>query len=146
MTRHLVSTVPIGWDTLGTDLLDRTPDNLRAALTAGIEYPSTDLDDLITPDGSPPPRIAVTSGESLGATWGYVLHPEGIEVIAATEHNRGPLVGWDTHPLSRISDSPARWTPGQPAPVITPPPVPRLTTSATDTTGSTLPSHRAARR
>ncbi|MFJ4688881.1 hypothetical protein [Streptomyces sp. NPDC088789] len=146
MTRHLVSTVPIGWDILGTDLLDRAPDPLRAALTGGVEYPSSSLADFITPDGAPPQRMTVTPGEFFGAQWGYVLHPEGIEVIAATEHGRGPLVGWDTHPLSRVSVSPARWTPGQPPPVITPSPVPRLTTIATAQSGSTAPSRRATRR
>ncbi|MGW3659840.1 hypothetical protein ACWD6R_31180 [Streptomyces sp. NPDC005151] len=41
------------------------------------------LDNLITPDGSPPTRMSVTESTAAGQdlAWGYVLHPHGIEVI-----------------------------------------------------------------
>ncbi|GAA2254823.1 hypothetical protein GCM10010232_50050 [Streptomyces amakusaensis] len=145
MTRHLIDDVPVGWSTLGTDLLDGAPEQIRTALTLHGEYPSSGLDDLITLDGSPPERMTVTPETTEGLDWGYILRPEGIEVISLREYTRGPLVGWDTDPLSRISDAPARWVPGWPAPIAAPRPAPRLTTTAPAAADSG-PQRAAARR
>lgn len=60
MTRHLIDDVAVGWDELGTDLLDDAPPALVNALTGGEHWPSRTLDHLVTPDGSPPVRMSVT--------------------------------------------------------------------------------------
>ncbi|MFI1890232.1 hypothetical protein [Streptomyces jumonjinensis] len=146
MTRHLVDDVPVGWSNLGTDLLDGAPDQARTALARHGEFPSSGLADLITPDGSPPERMTVAPETTGGLNWGYILRPEGIEVIALREYTRGPLVGWDADPLSRISGTPTRWVPGRPAPVVTPRPAPRLTTTAPAATADSVPQRPAARR
>ncbi|MFH9084191.1 hypothetical protein [Streptomyces sp. NPDC017673] len=65
--------------------------------------------------------------------WGYVLRPEGIEVISVPHADAGPVIGWDTDPRTRFSDHPAHW----PAP--TPSPVPTSTR-----TGGTPQTARAA--
>ncbi|MFF3556158.1 hypothetical protein ACFYXL_22450 [Streptomyces tsukubensis] len=145
MARHLVDDVTVGWSTLGTDLLDEAPDPIRAALSRHGEYPSSGLD-VITSDGSPPERMTVTPQSTEGLNWGYVLRPAGIEVIALREYTRGPLVGWDTDPLSRISSAPVHWVPGRPAPVITPGPAPKLTTTAPTAAADSAPQRPATRR
>ncbi|WP_337662884.1 hypothetical protein [Streptomyces cellulosae] len=58
MAQHLIDDVAVGWDELGTDLLDDAPLALVAALTGGEHWPSSSLDHLVTPDGSPPVRYA----------------------------------------------------------------------------------------
>ncbi|MFI6289340.1 hypothetical protein ACIBCM_32125 [Streptomyces sp. NPDC051018] len=67
-------------------------------------------------------------------------------MIALRAYTRGPLVGWDTDPLSRISGTPARWVPGRAAPVIAPRPEPRLTTTAPAAAADPVPQRAAARR
>ncbi|MBC2878067.1 hypothetical protein K7I03_28510 [Streptomyces mobaraensis] len=120
MSQHLVDNVSVGWSELGTDLLDGAPEPLRQALAGSENHPSSQLDDLITPDGSPPRRMTVTEASTEGLDWGYILRPHGIEVIHQYE-DRGPVVGWKTDPRARFSDGYARWTPGGPVPATAPP-------------------------
>ncbi|MFJ9033630.1 hypothetical protein ACIRQP_35030 [Streptomyces sp. NPDC102274] len=122
MSRHLIDTVTIAWDELGTDLLDGAPDDLLTALTGGQQWPSTTLDNLIPPDGSPPSRMAVTDETAIAQDmqWGYILYPSGVEVISLTEEKHGPLVRWDTDPRTRFSDHPGLWSPARPAPTTAP--------------------------
>lgn len=110
MTRYLVDDVAVGWAELGTDLLDGTPPEIVAALTGGDVWPSRTLDHLITPDGSPPTRMTVTetTAASQDLEWGYVLHPQGIEVVAPLSASSGPVISWDTDPRSDFSQ-PAAW-------------------------------------
>ncbi|MEU4486671.1 hypothetical protein AB0H94_17590 [Streptomyces purpurascens] len=120
MCRHLIDNVAIGWDELGTDLLDGAPPTLVTALTGGEQWPSRTLDHLITPDGSPPVRLAVTESTADGQDlqWGYVLKEEGIEVISLLHEDNGPVVIWATNPLTAFNDHPAAWiSPGPPPPV-----------------------------
>ncbi|MEU2874098.1 hypothetical protein ABZ769_33700 [Streptomyces olivoreticuli] len=70
MSQHLVANVAVGWSELGTDLLDGTPEALRNELTGGESHLSSELDNLITPDGSPPERMTVTEGATSGLDWG----------------------------------------------------------------------------
>ncbi|MFE6163148.1 hypothetical protein ACFQ7F_30020 [Streptomyces sp. NPDC056486] len=88
MSRHLIDDVAVGWEELGTDLLDDAPPALVAALTGGEHWPSRTLDHLITPDGSPPVRMAVTNAtaDALDLQWGYVLHTEGCLRTTAVSH------------------------------------------------------------
>ncbi|MGW3056501.1 hypothetical protein ACWC98_11250 [Streptomyces goshikiensis] len=109
MTRHLIDDVSICWKELGTDLLDDAPKDLVVALTGGDSWPSTQPSNLTAPDGSPPRRITAEAGATGDAEWGYVLHPDGIEVISLYEQTRGPVVGWATDPRTPFSDHPAMW-------------------------------------
>ncbi|MCD9193396.1 hypothetical protein [Streptomyces albireticuli] len=120
MAQHLIDNVAVGWSELGTDLLDGAPEPLRHALTGGDNYPSSELDDLITPDGSPPERMTVAETSASGLDWGYILRPHGIEVVHRYE-TRGPVVGWKTDPRARFSDNYALWTPDGPIPATAPP-------------------------
>lgn len=54
--------------------------------------------------------------------WGYVLHPQGIEVISLLHEDIGPVIGWDTDPRTAFTDHPGAWS-CAPAPAIrrTPP-------------------------
>ncbi|WP_435124585.1 hypothetical protein [Actinacidiphila sp. bgisy144] len=128
MVGHLID-VPVGWDELGTDLLDGVPADLRRALVGDQHVPSTPLDDIRTMDGKPAQRMLVTHDPAThsGAEWGYVLRDIGIEVIP-TGHGatNGPIVAWTTSPLTRFSDTPHRW---QRDPV-SPAPAPALRTRA----------------
>ncbi|MFD8847617.1 hypothetical protein [Streptomyces sp. NPDC059604] len=110
MARHLVDDVAVGWDELGTDLLDGAPPEITAALTGGGRWPSRTLDGLITLDGSPPVRMTVTEATAAeqDLEWGYVLRPHGIEVIPALHSASGPVIGWDTDPRHDFSN-PATW-------------------------------------
>ncbi|MFD3808081.1 hypothetical protein ACFWTC_31815 [Streptomyces sp. NPDC058619] len=130
MNRHLIDAVPVAWSGLGTDLLDGTPEALVNELTGGQHYPSKQMDDLITPDGSPPFRMSVHEGGTGGLDWCYVLHEHGIEVISLREELRGPVVGWATDPRTRFSDHPALWQPTGPVPGRPPQAAPKLGTSA----------------
>ncbi|MGK4906435.1 hypothetical protein [Streptomyces albus] len=116
MSRHLIDDVAICWDELGTDLLADAPDSLITALTGGQTWPSRTPEDVITPDGSPPQRMTVTerTARDQDLQWGYVLHPQGIEVISVTTAHRGILVNWSTDPRTRFSDDPIQWTPAVP--------------------------------
>ncbi|MGQ4376486.1 hypothetical protein ACN6K9_006850 [Streptomyces sp. SAS_267] len=120
MSRHLIDDVAVGWDELGTDLLDGTPPTLVAALTGGEHWPSRTLDNLITPDGSPPVRMTVTdeTANEQDMQWGYILREEGIEVISLLHEDVGPVVDWATDPRTAFSDHPAAWSSLHPAPVI----------------------------
>ncbi|MCL7369617.1 hypothetical protein [Streptomyces ardesiacus] len=111
MAQHLIDDIAVGWDELGTDLLDGAPPTLVAALTGGEHWPSRTLDHLISPDGSPPVRMTVTdtTASDLGMPWGYILHPQGVEVISMAHSGTGPLVVWDTDPGTPFSDHPAHW-------------------------------------
>ncbi|MEU4030558.1 hypothetical protein [Streptomyces anulatus] len=110
MARHLIDGTTIGWDELGTDLLDGAPSKLIAALTGGDQWPSTTLDHLVTPDGSPPIRMSVTeqTASDHDLDWGYVLRPNGVEVINARYGEAGLVVSWDADPR-RDFTNPATW-------------------------------------
>ena len=66
--------------------------------------------------------------------WGYVLHPEGIEVISAPGIERGPVVTWSTDPRVRLRDTPGLWKPGRPIPASTPPQTTARTAASAPTT------------
>ncbi|WP_433453717.1 hypothetical protein ACQPXS_36225 [Streptomyces sp. CA-142005] len=112
MCRHLIDDVAVGWDELGTDLLDDAPPALVAALTGGEHWPSRTLDHLVTPDGSPPVRMSVTdeTANEQDTEWGYVLHKEGIEVISLRHEDIGPIVSWSIDPCTAFNDHPAAWS------------------------------------
>ncbi|WP_432112674.1 hypothetical protein [Streptomyces sp. S1] len=116
MAQHLVDDVAIGWEELGSDLLDGAPPEIAGPLTGGTSWPSTTLNDLITPDGSPPTRMTVTEAtlHDMDVEWGYVLRPEGIEVIHALGSASGPIVSWNTHPFTDF-DAPGVWAAVAPA-------------------------------
>lgn len=122
MTRHLVDDVAIGWEELGSDLLHGAPPEIVAALTGGEHWPSRTLDNLVTPDGSPPTRMTVTetTAADQDLEWVYVLRPGGIEVIPAQHYASGPLIGWDTDPRTDFTN-PAAWRPGTSASAAQPP-------------------------
>ncbi|WP_043267087.1 hypothetical protein [Streptomyces sp. CT34] len=121
MSRHLIDTVDYGWSGLGTDLLDGASDDLRQALTGGREFPSRKYSNVFNTNGAPAERDVITPANCGGLDWGYVLHRQGIEVIALPEEDRGPVVDWNTDPRSRFSDSYALWRPGRPIPATVPP-------------------------
>ncbi|MFD4476436.1 hypothetical protein ACFWPU_10030 [Streptomyces sp. NPDC058471] len=121
MSVHLIDEVTIAWDELGTDLLDGAPTSLLKQLTGGERWPSREMNDVITSDGSPPEREVITEANSGYLSWGYVLHTAGIEVISLSADDRGPIVDWDTDPRTRFSDHPDLWLPGQPVPATRPP-------------------------
>lgn len=120
MSVHLIDQVAIAWEELGTDLLDGAPEPLVRKLTGGGRWPSREMDNLITPDGSPPQREVITEANSTAIFWGYVLHPEGIEVISLDVADRGPVVDWNTDPRTRFSDTRYLWLPGHPVPATRP--------------------------
>ncbi len=115
MTRHLVDDVAIGWEELGSDLLDGAPPRIVAALTGGDAWPSRTLDNLMTLDGSPPTRMTVTESTvaNMDVEWGYVLRPSGVEVFPTNYAVAGPVVNWDADPLTDFGN-PASW------PTVTP--------------------------
>ncbi|MDX3372371.1 hypothetical protein PV387_41485 [Streptomyces sp. ME02-6987-2C] len=123
MAWHLIDDVAVGWDELGTDLLDHAPPSLVAALTGGEHWPSRTLDHLVTADGSPPVRMAVTdaTADAQDLQWGYVLHQEGIEVISLLHEDIGPVVDWGIDPRTAFNDHPAAWPSSRPAFFIHPP-------------------------
>ncbi|MFF9153709.1 hypothetical protein ACF1AB_15915 [Streptomyces sp. NPDC014846] len=120
MCRHLIDDVAVGWEELGTDLLDDAPPALVAALTGGEHWPSRTLDHLVTPDGSPPVRMSVTdaTADEQDMEWGYVLHKEGVEVISLLHEDTGPVVSWAIDPRTAFNDHPAAWSSLDPAPTI----------------------------
>ncbi|CAL9364844.1 hypothetical protein SUDANB105_00742 [Streptomyces sp. enrichment culture] len=131
MTRHLVDGVAVAWDELGTDLLEGAPPEIITALTGGEQWPSSTLDHLVTPDGSPPTRMSVTetTAAEQDLQWGYVLHPAGIEVINAFQAKAGPTVAWPA-----------------PAKITAPISAPTARTPRSAPARSTPPGARAARR
>jgi hypothetical protein len=112
MWRHLIDDVAVGWEELGTDLLDDAPPALVAALTGGEHWPSRTLDQLVTPDGSPPVRMSVTdeTADAQDIEWGYVLHKEGVEVISLLHEDIGPIVSWSIDPRTAFNDHPTAWS------------------------------------
>ncbi|MGW2685748.1 hypothetical protein ACWC6I_21660 [Streptomyces sp. NPDC001414] len=112
MSRHLIDDVAVGWDELGTDLLDGAPPALVNALTGGEHWPGRTLDHLVTLDGSPPVRMSVTdtTADEQDMRWGYVLHKEGVEVISLLHEDIGPVVSWSTDPRTAFNDHPAAWS------------------------------------
>ncbi|TDF43894.1 hypothetical protein E2C00_24495 [Streptomyces sp. WAC05374] len=112
MAQHLVDGVAVGWDELGTDLLDGAPPEILSSLTGGEQWASSTLDHLVTPDGSPPVRMTVTekTAADLDVQWGYILRPHGIEVISVLHATAGPLVAWGTDPRAPFSNHPAHWS------------------------------------
>ncbi|MFE3645899.1 hypothetical protein ACFXOM_33830 [Streptomyces sp. NPDC059169] len=143
MARHLVDGVAVGWDELGTDLLDGTPPQIVAALTGGEHWPSSTLDHLVSPDGSPPVRMTVTEKTAADQNlhWGYVLRPHGIEVISVLHAEAGPVVAWNTDPRLGFSNHPAHWPAPSKAPVTTPAPA-----AGPKTTPTSSPSRSTSRR
>ncbi|RDV48524.1 hypothetical protein DDV98_27130 [Streptomyces sp. IB2014 011-12] len=140
MARHLVDGTTIGWDELGTDLLDGAPSELVTALTDGDQWPSTTLDHLVTPDGSPPVRMSVTerTAPDQDLDWGYILRPNGIEVINPRYAAAGPIVRWDADPRGDFTN-PATWPLATERRPLTAPPTVRRSTTAGK-------SHAVARR
>ncbi|MFF8925818.1 hypothetical protein ACF1AO_00975 [Streptomyces longwoodensis] len=118
MCRHLIDDVAVGWEELGTDLLDDAPPALVAALTGGERWPSRTLDHLVTPDGSPPVRMSVTdeTADAQDMEWGYVLHKEGVEVVSLLHEDTGPIVSWSIDPRTAFNDHPTAWSCLDPAP------------------------------
>ncbi|MEJ8650634.1 hypothetical protein WKI65_21665 [Streptomyces sp. MS1.AVA.3] len=51
-------------------------------------------------------------------------------MIGLQEYDRGPVVGWDTDPRSRIVPDPGAWIPHSRAPIVPPRNAPRLSTTA----------------
>ncbi|MFJ6438634.1 hypothetical protein [Streptomyces sp. NPDC091416] len=110
MTQHLVDDVAVGWEELGSDLLDGAPPETIAALTGGAAWPSRTLDNLKTLDGSPPVRMTVTetTAADQDMAWGYLLRPQGIEVIPVQYAPSGTVFNWDTDPCTDFSN-PSAW-------------------------------------
>ncbi|WP_327352842.1 hypothetical protein [Streptomyces sp. NBC_01304] len=142
MARHLIDDVEHGWDELGTDLLDGAPAALRRSLTGGDEYPSRQMTNVTWADGTPAERELITQDGTDELEWAYVLHPHGVEVIALQAYDHGPVVAWDTDPLSRIVANPSAWHPDSRAPIVAPRSAPRLST----TSASAPPPRKSARR
>ncbi|WP_343243827.1 hypothetical protein [Streptomyces sp. SID13726] len=144
LRHHLIEDVAVGWDELGTDLLDGAPRSVVQALTGGEHWPSRTLDHLIAPDSSPPVRMTVTetTADALGMHWGYILHPTGIEVISLVHQDIGPLVDWNTDPRSVFSDDPVRWHTGALPPITAPAPPRNSPAAAANSAGP----RRAVRR
>jgi hypothetical protein len=119
MTEHLIDRVS-GWSRLGSDLLYGAPEDLLTALDYG-DRPSTELAALAPdPQDRRRARFWITDQRTRGTDWGYVLHPNGIEVIPVRDARRGRIVPWATDPRVRISDSPLLWRPDRPLPVRRP--------------------------
>ncbi|KND28611.1 hypothetical protein IQ64_43540 [Streptomyces stelliscabiei] len=134
LCRHLIDEAPEGWSQLGTDLLESTPEPLRAELVGSDEHPSRKLDNVhvITVGAAEPEPRTVTEKSHGGLDWGYVLHPHhGIEVIPLDAEHRGPVVAWDTDPRARFSNGTYRWRRGHPIPATVPPQSTAPSTSAT---------------
>ncbi|PKV84307.1 hypothetical protein [Streptomyces sp. TLI_146] len=143
MSAHLIDQVTIAWDELGTDLLDGAPTPLLKQLVGGERWPSCEMDDIITADGSPPEQEVITETNSDDLSWSYVLHPASIEVISLYAPDRGPIVDWNTDPRTRFSDHHSLWLPGQPVPATRPPrTAPPLAAPAPASTPARPATHR----
>ncbi|WTB59919.1 hypothetical protein OIC43_09465 [Streptomyces sp. NBC_00825] len=110
MTQHLVDDVAVGWEELGSDLLDGALPETVTALTWGDRWPSRTMDTLMTLDGSPPTRMTVTetTAADQDMAWGYVLRPQGLEVIPVQYAPSGTVFNWDSDPCTDFSD-PTAW-------------------------------------
>ncbi|MFI6012523.1 hypothetical protein ACIBAG_27510 [Streptomyces sp. NPDC051243] len=119
LTEYLIDRVPIGWSSLGADLLDGVPATLLDELPTARTLPGRQYDDNRAPGA---PLLRVTDAATDGLDRGYVLHPDrGIEVIPLREEDIGPVVPWDTNPRSRFSDHQFLWASNRPVPVTRPP-------------------------
>ncbi|MDV9194395.1 hypothetical protein [Streptomyces sp. Wh19] len=80
------------------------------ALTWGDRWPSRTMDNLMTLDGSPPIRMTVTetTAADQDMAWGYVLRPQGLEVIPVPYAPSGTVFNWDSDPRTDFSD-PTAW-------------------------------------
>jgi hypothetical protein len=80
------------------------------------------MDSVVTTDGGPAQRLTVdeSSASDSDLQWAYVLHPDGIEVIACSHARNGPVVAWDCDPLISFNDDPWSWCPGGRIPVAGP--------------------------
>ncbi|MCY0928216.1 hypothetical protein OTB20_18845 [Streptomyces sp. H27-H1] len=122
LAAHLIDSPAVGWNSLGDDLLDGTPEDIRQNLVGQHgSRPSSAIDDMFTPDGSPAERM--TCDESASGQgwleWAYVLHPHGIEVLPLSESDSGSVVAWDQDPTTPYSDAVRAWLPGRRTPPAT---------------------------
>jgi hypothetical protein len=126
LARYLIDVAPEGWSFLGTDLLVSAPGLLRDTLPRGHHEPGRRY-----PERSPGERLVFTERTASRLDWGYVLHPQGIEVISAPGAARGPIVAWGTDPRARFRDTASLWKPDGQIPAATPPQTtPHTATSA----------------
>ncbi|MGX1759909.1 hypothetical protein ACWIG5_23880 [Streptomyces lydicus] len=148
MTRHLVDDVAVGWDEIGTDLLDGAPPDVVAALAGDETWPSRTLDNLMTFDGSPVERMTVTAdtARQQDLQWGYVLHSHGIEVINLMCEVDGPIVSWDMDPRTEFADGSEYWVPNGSVPVPALPPAPLLSSAPPVSALPQAPPSRSATR
>ncbi|MFD7017512.1 hypothetical protein [Streptomyces sp. NPDC059928] len=116
LARYLIDDAPEGWSFLGTDLLVNAPGLLRDTLPRGHHEPGRRY-----PEHSPGEHLVITERTASRLDWGYVLHPQGIEVISAPGTARGPIVAWGTDPRARFRDTASLWRPDRPIPATTPP-------------------------
>ncbi|MEU1073576.1 MULTISPECIES: hypothetical protein [unclassified Streptomyces] len=113
LAAYLIDRVPVGWSSLGNDLLTGMPAHLRADLSVNWTSPGTQYAD--RPAGDPPVRIT-DADDTDGLDWGYILHPHAIEVVPLRHADVGPFVTWDTDPRSRFSDQQILWRFDRPVP------------------------------
>ncbi|SBT93383.1 hypothetical protein GA0115233_106261 [Streptomyces sp. DI166] len=116
MTAYLIDEAPEGWSILGTDLLEGAPDALREHLAGGRNEPGRRY-----PAHPTLPPFTWTERTASQLSWGYVLHPQGIEVISAPSAARGPVVAWATDPRTRFRDTASLRAPDRPIPASIPP-------------------------
>lgn len=119
LSRYLVDTDAIGWDTLGDDLLDGAPAHFGVVLHPHPIGPSRPIVNVLSSDGGPARRMVFdeSNAQDSQLKWAYVLRPLGVEVIALSQDTRGPVVGWDSDPLLSYSDEPRLWRPDAPIPL-----------------------------
>ncbi|MGP9017639.1 hypothetical protein ACT1U9_04410 [Streptomyces sp. BR1] len=139
LAAYLINRVPVGWSTLGNDLLTGMPAHLRADLSVNWTAPGTQYDD--RPAGDPPVRI--TDYDTDGLDWGYILHPHGIEVVPLHKTDIGPFVTWDTDPRSRFSDQQFLWGFELPVPATRPPRTAPSTAAPASAAAPVCPAHVA---
>ncbi|MFD4476437.1 hypothetical protein ACFWPU_10035 [Streptomyces sp. NPDC058471] len=144
LAEYLINRVPIGWSSLGADLLVGIPAPLRAELTSPRMLPGRQFDEARAPDAPP---VRVTDTTTGGLDWGYVLHPHrGIEVIPLRQDNTGPVVPWDTDPRTRFSDHPVLWASDRAVPATRPPRAMPNASSPSASTPATAPARPSAHR
>lgn len=140
LTEYLIDMVPIGWSSLGADLLADVPPALRSELTSPRMRQGRQYYEVRAPDA---PLVRVTDTTTSGLDWGYVLHPHvGIEVIPLRQGDTGPVVPWDTDPRTRFSDHQVLWASNRAVPATRPP---RAIPSAPSPSAA-APAHPSAHR
>lgn len=123
LAAHLIDSPAVGWNSLGEDLLDGAPDEVRQHVVGphGGPGPSSTIDNMFTLDGSPAERM--TCNEAAAGQgwlqWAYVLHPHGIEVLPLSETVTGSVVAWDQDPMTVFPDDVRAWLPGRRTPPAT---------------------------